>query len=544
MKVSVLFILIAVILSCTCHDDERLVSAERFLPSNPQAADSILSDISDIRALNDADKVLYGLLRTYTDNRLGREIVSDSLIRPAYDYYHGKYGNGSETDTTSVRRYAQCCYYMGIYYADRDSTKQSGELLRFAIKESERVKDWHTCYLAYTRLSNSLLPGNADMALEASQKAYEAYQNIKDDINNEVLILCKIGGCYAVMEDFDKSLSYYNEAYRIADENGLHVSKNQVCMCLANVYWGKEAYTQALSYAKEGVLTADSSVLANSLITLSACYIAVDSLDKAKSVLQSVECKPNDYMGKYLVMHHFCDIEIKRLHADSLKCYADSASICLERMYFDALNQKSEYYRANIQKEIENEKINIQSERNKWLFVIFTVILILAAIFTFSIIKYRQRIEGEEYHNAISYERSQNTILQMKIKHREELLHQKSISLSLMQKYFMDKLASFSRENFESERVDITDEVWDEIERLLNYADNNFVERLSAKYQKMRREDIRFCMLVRMKLKNSTIGKVFNIQKSAVQKRKQSLKKNIFQINDPEKHFDQIIEMI
>ena len=263
-------------------------------------------------------------------------------------------------------------------------------------------------------------------------------------------------------------------------------------------------------------------------------------------------------MGKYLVMQHLCDVEIKRLRADSLKYYADSASLCLEHMYFDALKQKSDYYCENIRKEKENEQMRIHSERNKWLYTILTVVLVFLAVYIISRLKYHNKIEREKQLREINDERSRNKILQMEkeakekeieitqseLSHREKLLHQKSISLSLMQKYFMSKLTSISKEKFGSDQIQITDEVWDEIERLLNYADNNFVVRLREQYPKMRKEDVQLCMLVRMKFTNLTIGKVFNIQKSAVQKRKNNLKKNIFQISNPDKYLEIIIEQI
>ena len=111
MKYFALFLLIAVAVSCTRQNDERLLSAESFLPANPQYADSILRGMYDLASLSDADKALYGILRTYTDNRLGHEVDNDSLIRPSYNYYHDKHIKGELTDTASLRHYAQCCYY-------------------------------------------------------------------------------------------------------------------------------------------------------------------------------------------------------------------------------------------------------------------------------------------------------------------------------------------------------------------------------------------------------------------------------------------------
>ena len=558
MKYFALFLLIALFVSCTRQNDERLLSAESFLPANPQYADSILRGMSDLASLSDADKALYGILRTYTDNRLGHEVDNDSLIRPSYNYYYDKHIKGELTDTASLRHYAQCCYYLGLYYAACDSTKRSEDLLRTAIKLSENCHDWHTCYLANVRLSNSFLSSDATMALEASKKAYKAYQQIQDDPTNEVLILCKIGGCYAVMEDYETSISYYKQAYRLSDVKGLLISKNQVCMCLANVYWGKEAYGQALLYAKEGILTADSSVLVNSLITLSACYLANDSLDKAKSVLQSILCKESDYMGKYLVMQHLCDVEIKRLHADSLKYYADSASLCLEHMYFDALKQKSDYYSENIKKEKENEQMRIHSERNKWLYIMLTVVLFFLAFFIISRIKYRNKIEREKQLREINDERYKNSILlrdqeakarqiaerQKEIEHQRALLEQKSVSMKLIQKYLLDRLDGVSTLMDGGERVSISDETWIEIEKYLNMTDDNFMERLRSFHSDFSEEDYRLCMLVRLKIENEMIGKLYNITVSAVKKRKSGLKKNGFKITDPKVDLNQIINEI
>ena len=105
--------------------------------------------------LNDAQKAWYGLLRTYVDNRQGKGVESDSLIRDSYEYYREASHAGQTFDKKLLRHYAQSCYYMALFYSSCDSTKQCEDLLNQAIKGSEKCEDWHTCYLAYTQLGNS-----------------------------------------------------------------------------------------------------------------------------------------------------------------------------------------------------------------------------------------------------------------------------------------------------------------------------------------------------------------------------------------------------
>ena len=57
-------------------------------------------------------------------------------------------------------------------------------------------------------------------------------------------------------------------------------------------------------------------------------------------------------------------------------------------------------------------------------------------------------------------------------------------------------------------------------------------------------DDIRLCMLTRLRLSNNALSAIYVISVSAVQHRKQKLKKEGFGITDPAVTFDQIIANI
>ena len=136
-----LLAMLVILMLISCHrgiEAEVLRCAESFLPAQPDSADSVLRLVSSSQDLSKADRALFGLLRTYTDNRMGNRITSDSLIASSHAYYYRQSSGGETSDSTLLRRYGQCCYYMGLYYSSCDSTRLCEEQFRNAIKASER----------------------------------------------------------------------------------------------------------------------------------------------------------------------------------------------------------------------------------------------------------------------------------------------------------------------------------------------------------------------------------------------------------------------
>ena len=96
----------------------------------------------------------------------------------------------------------------------------------------------------------------------------------------------------------------------------------------------------------------------------------------------------------------------------------------------------------------------------------------------------------------------------------------------------------------DSDEARVTDEVWAETERLLNDTDGNFVQRLRRQHKEFREEDIQLCMLVRMKMPNHVVSKIYHIGVDAVKKRKLSLKKNGFKVTDPTIPLEDVIDQL
>ena len=328
MKRNWYIMLFAIMLLSSCTNDRRalplLDRAEALLPAQPDSAEVCLNRIPNPVRLSEANGARYALLRSMTDDRQGTGVGSDTLIRDSHEYYRKASHAGQTDDPALLRRYAQSCYYMSLFYSSCDSTKQCEDLLHQAIKSSEKCEDWHTCYLAYTMLGITTNWSNPEYAARQVRKALETYHKINDDVNNEVLILGHIAGCFLTAAEPDSALKYYNWGLKVAKKNHLIKSHNEMCMGLANTFLYKEEYEKALQYAKDGISTANDTVLIFSQLTLAQCYQACDSMEQAKEIYNSINCEGSNPMNKYFVFKGLSEIAIQQKDLESLVSYIDS----------------------------------------------------------------------------------------------------------------------------------------------------------------------------------------------------------------------------
>ena len=515
------------LMGCDHEAVKLLERAEAYLPAKPDSAAACLDSIRQPERLDDAERAWYGLLRTYTDNLQGKDVNSDSLIRGSYEYYRDASHEENTSDKTLLRRYAQSCYYMALYYSSCDSTKQCEDMLHQAIKGSEECEDWHTCYLAYTQLGNVAVWSNPKYAIQQSLKALDAYHKIEDDVNNEVLILGNLAAKYLPFAQPDSALKYYKRGYELAEKSHLKKSQNNMCMGLASTYYYMKEKEKALDYAKRGVTTADSTVLVSSLLILAHCYYECDSLNQAKEVLNTIPCNSDDYLNKYLILRNLSEIAIQQRDYNSLSTYSDSAYECLEERFFHAQSVKDEYYQDNLAKQLEKEKIQHEAEMGRWISgAVILFVLLIASFIIYTMLRHKRRMEADH---------------QKEMLHKQEIIHQKSMTLTVLQKHLIEKLEHTRQLLSDSEETYMTKEAWDEMERLINDTDNQFVKTLRRQHKEFREEDIQLCMLVRLKMDNSVISKIYHIGVDAVKKRKLTLKKNGFHITDPDTPLEEVI---
>ena len=128
-----LAVFLLAVFGCSSRENRALLErAESLLPIQHDSAEVYLDSIPHPDRLAEDSRALYGLLRTIVQNRQGKGVKSDSLIRGSYEYYRKASRAGETGNEELMRRYAQSCYYMALFYQACDSTKQCEELFNQA----------------------------------------------------------------------------------------------------------------------------------------------------------------------------------------------------------------------------------------------------------------------------------------------------------------------------------------------------------------------------------------------------------------------------
>ena len=162
--------------------------------------------------------------------------------------------------------------------------------------------------------------------------------------------------------------------------------------------------------------------------------------------------------------------------------------------------------------------------------ILLLTLLLLGLLFRSWRIKTKHRHEAEH----IAHQREAEQLA--------ERLRQKDTMITMLRGHLMDKSEILDMlEPKAGKRTIINARNWREIEMTLDTADGNFVSRLRAEHPQFTEEDIRLCMLTRLRLSNTALSAIYVISVSAVQHRKQKLKKEGFGVTDPTVTLDQMI---
>ena len=237
--------ILSVLLMAGCRHVSQmnlLTKAETFLPAEPDSADARLKMV-DTRLLegDEEESAYYALLRTMTDAMQGAISLNDTLVYRAYNFYRQKSKDGTSSDHTLVKHFAQSAMYMGDWYAAKDSIKASEDCYRQAIKYSEKAEDWHTCYIAYSCLAEQIHSGNPVAAFSLIENAISIYKICDDNIRN-LISLYSYATHYlfqiAYKDDttYQQALNYAYKAYNIARDSCFTDYYDSTNMLLAEIY--------------------------------------------------------------------------------------------------------------------------------------------------------------------------------------------------------------------------------------------------------------------------------------------------------------------
>ena len=547
-------IIIGIIVAClavaagilsACHGRLKmdiLTEAEAFLPAEPDSADARLRQM-DMKRSGKEEVALYSLLRTVTDAIKGDSVPDEEFVNAAYSFYAQESHNGSASTAPVLKRFAQSALYMGDWYARLDSVKAAEDCYRQAISASERCEDWHTCYVSLQRLAEQVKWGNEEEALRLIERAIAIYDNCNDNIQNKLSLHdCaanyKLEMAYFTGSSYQDAIDEANKEYELAKSQHLPEYENQALRTLAHIYRINDDHIRALSYAKK-IKIQDSNHAMLWMSELASCYLACDSLDQARG-LYHLLVQSSDKKDRYLAICGLTEVAIQLGDRDSAVFYMDSAFRCSEAMYMDALQAKDDYYQETLKQEREKDLLMLKTKLRIWSLIGALLLMLAVGLFAARIYRLRSKM----YRQEKQYLQNEMRLLQEKQEVMAESLHKKEAAIRYLQKYIIERaeMAAILIEGTHESKISKKD--WSDIEHLLDEIDDQRISTIRTRHPEFGIDDIHLCILVRLQLSNPRIGQIYGITPSAVQHRKQTLKKKGFGITDPETSLDDVLESL
>ena len=463
------------------------------------------------------------------------------------------------TEDSEDMQDARSYYNLAVQAFDSDSIHLGENLLHKAILWAEREGDLHTLYLSQMQLAKSLSWSNTNAALDMARQALSTYQRRPDSERNHIILLDYIGtyaGQLAYNNDtsFDEALTYTRKAHALAEASADSLGKelvSQTLTSLANIYWGMEEYDEALDYARQGVDCAPENLLLGAQQVLARCLVSCDSLNRAEEVYRQM--KPGkDLQAAYIVESNLAKLALRRCDIEAAEDAIDEAFGHAEDLYFEALKQKDEYYQAALQQEHDNERLRYNSQLQRRTLLGILVIFLLAALATYlvsrsrlQVIRQRRLADAWTRKHEVDKRLREKSLQRRELETQSKLLQQREATISFLKDFIIQRSEIAKKlDTNKDQHVSISTRDWWEVEQTLNAIDNDRFKRLRENYPKLRNGDVQLCILTSLHVLNRTIGNIYGLTISAVQHRKQKLKKDIFGEEDPDMTLEQVLDRL
>lgn len=414
----------------------------------------------------------------------------DSTLSRVYRYYEEESLGGASDDQDALRHFGRICFVLSGHQGEKALPSQVSKFFHLAIHCAETAEDHSLAYRAYDKFaSHKLLPSSIQQE-QAQRRALEHYRLSADHPRWLLTILNDYG--YHVLHSAPFDLHHFSSLERIVNMAALHCKEPASPQVTDSIYQTLDSLW-ALPHP-------------NFSPTLAF------SIRRGVSITGDITVP----IGMYE------------------EAYADTANHWPEK-YETIIKWSEQEFATSQGAYLASGYVKKSALTQRYLMLAIIVILLLSLLFLAFLfrnwhLKTRQQHEAEQ--NA--HQREAHELA--------ERLRQKDTVIAMLRGHIMDKSEILDMlETKANKRTIINARNWREIEMTLDTADGNFVSRLRAEHPQFSEDDIRLCMLTRLKLSNTALSAIYAISVSAVQHRKQKLKKEGFGVTDPTITFDQII---
>ena len=418
----------------------------------------------------------------------------DSLRLRVFHYYREESLGGTTDDEDALRRFGRICFVLSRRHNDSIVPMQVSQLFHLAIHCAEAADDHALAYRAYDKFFNRMPFHSAAQPEFYLRRALQHYRQSPDQPMWLLTMLNDYG--YAVLLDSPFDLHHFGTLERAAALAARHLETPPPAAVTDAVYQCLDSLW-ALPHED---------------------FVYMCTLRVTKSTFISGEVTVPVGMYEEVQQEH---------HEDDTKHWRPS--------YESETKKEEQNFSINRDTYLAPGYVKKSALLQRRLMTAVIGVLVMAVLVL--LLVFRNWLGNVRRHHEAERAAHQREAEQL-----AERLRQKDAMIAMLRGHIMDKSEIIDMlKPTAGKRTVINARNWREIEMTLDTADGNFVSRLRAAHPQFSEEDIRLCMLARLQLSNTALSAIYLISVSAVQHRKQKLKKEGFGVTDPAVTFDQII---
>ena len=284
MKSLIYTVCLLVLLSCcqigNKQADAQLDQAEALMTEQPDSALTILQQVDDTRLTTKALQARFALLLSMALDKNYIDIASDSLIRPAVEYYEN-HGSSKEKMLT--------CYYLANVLYNAKETAKCLISLTDAEKYAKSIEDHFYLGMIYRMMAdayNDIYCRNEE--LKYRQLSYDSFQLSGSQRHIDFAYL-DLGRAYSNNYEYDKSIDIYNEALKSAESSSDTYIIIHSLSGLGHTHRLKHNYKESIQNIKKLESLFSKNMQSKDYRNLARDYAALQMSDSAKYYMQKAE---------------------------------------------------------------------------------------------------------------------------------------------------------------------------------------------------------------------------------------------------------------
>lgn len=504
--------------------------------SKPDSALNLLKNFSIQEMPNKSAKAMYALLLTQALDKNYIHHQNDSMITIAIDYYKNNENNNLK---------AKAYFYLGRVYQDNEEYIKATEAYLTALNAPPTDKKlllqiYNNLALCYESQEFYI------QAMKTYKESYSTAELLKDKYG--ILHAMRgLGNIYAIQDDEDNALTYYQTSLTIAQSINDSIWQTAILCDIAKIYDNLGMHIEAKKNIEHALKCAPYNASFSSIYFWKGTILRnLEETDSAICYLSKAKINADIY-AKASIYQTLYEIDKKRKRFEQAILYNDTALL-----YYDSIQSMVHHTEINslIKKhstEMYEQRIKSQYQKDKAVLIICILLTISFAIFILMYISNRNKKRYIYLQQLLMKNQTEKSVLKEEIKtisHTNKINEQKYIdivnkrfelwhqSLQICVRLFKTTTSYKKIQLIETSKIKrekgISQEDISLIYQEINEVFTEAMQELLDQYPNLTQEDLYYCMLNYLQLSNDTIKKCMRVESQyALNQRKYRIRKQL-----------------